>query len=462
MTRFREMTEADYQDVARIICEAFTRPAGRFGVTRDTCAVFPAKYTTQSLRHDLNAGRRFYVLEDIEDADVLGCVCLRTVADSVEVSRLAVEPSLQNRRYGSSLLDHAMKQVEAEGAALARLFIFAQSTELRQWFEKRQFVVVDSFELNDTPEPLSLMLRVTRGDVPSHVQLLDKSHEAQLERFLLSHLDSSAMLLSNLRKGGIIDEGKPRQATYLGALRGGQVIGVVALCWNGTILVQAPEMLDELARTLAATATRPIEGLIALADQARRVTQVLDLPTGRDHRVMMDSHEYLYGLDLDQLRVPESLAFRCRRVEARDVPLLTDWMVDFDIESLNRRLPRAEVEATLVRIAEERDNRWVLEGADGLLSTTGFNAATAEIVQVGGVYTPPPYRGRHYARCAVAASLLEARAQGVKRTVLFTAHENFPAQRAYEAIGYERVGEFQLLLFKHAVEAHLIVPSFQM
>lgn len=463
MTRFREMIEGDYPVAAQIIREAFLQPARRFGVSRDTCPVHPAQYTVESLRRDLGAGRRFFVLEDIdgEDADLLGCVCLRSVEDSVEISRLAVEPALQNRGHGSALLAHAMKQIEAEGAALARLFIFAGSPELMRWFEERQFVTVDTLEVNDTPAPLSMMVRVLRGNVPPHVRLLDKVDEPRLEGFLLKHLDSSAMLLSNLRKGGIVYEAKPRQATYLGGFRGEELVGVIALCWNGMILAQAPEMLDELSRTLAATATRPIEGVIALADQAHRLTQILDLPSGRDPRVMMDSHEFLYGLDLEKLRVPETLAgFRCRRVEARDVPLLTDWMIDFDIESLNRRLPRADVEASLVRIAEEHDNRWVLEGPDGLLSTTGFNAATAEVVQVGGVYTPPPYRARQYARCAVAASLLEARGQGVKRTVLFTAHENVPAQHAYEALGYERVGEFQLLLFKHPVQAHLIVPAF--
>jgi predicted GNAT family acetyltransferase len=462
MTRFRPVTEIDLPIVAEIIREAYVQPAKRFAVTRDTCPVHPAHYTLQSLRRDIAAGRRCYVLEDTEE-DVVGCVCMRTVGQEVEISRLAVEPTLQGRGYGSALLDAAMKLAEAEQATAANLFLFAQSPELLKWFRQRGFVRTDTFEVNDVPAPLSRMVRVLKGSTPPEIRMLVPGDEPSLEQLLLSRLDSSAMLLSNLRNGGIVNEGKPRQATYLGAFRDGKLVGVVALCWNGMLLLQAPEMLDQLARTIAATTNRGIEGIVASADQAQRVTQVLSLPTGKHPQVMMDSYEYLYGLDLDQLRVPEPLAdgmYRCRRVQARDVPVLTDWMVEYELESLNRRMSRSQVEAGLVQVAEEHDNRWILEGSDGLLSTTGFNAATAEVAQVGGVYTPPALRARKYARCAVAASLLEARGKGVKRSVLFTAHENIPAQRAYEAIGYKRVGEFRLLMFKSPIEPRLIVPAF--
>lgn len=75
-----------------------------------------------------------------------------------------------------------------------------------------------------------------------------------------------------------------------------------------------------------------------------------------------------------------------------------------------------------------------------------FNAALPDVVQVGGVWTPPPWRRRGYARAVVAGSLLAARAEGVPRSVLFTGEENIPAQRAYAAIGYRRVGDWGLLV----------------
>ena len=94
---------------------------------------------------------------------------------------------------------------------------------------------------------------------------------------------------------------------------------------------------------------------------------------------------------------------------------------------------------------------WILEH-DGLrVSSTAFNAETAEYVQVGGVYTPPKLRSRGYARAIVAQSLLDARAAGAKRGVLFTGRDNSSAQRAYEALGFAYVGDYCILLLKEQI-----------
>ena len=95
-----------------------------------------------------------------------------------------------------------------------------------------------------------------------------------------------------------------------------------------------------------------------------------------------------------------------------------------------------------------RGEIWLLEEAGRPVSTTGFNATLDEAVQVGGVWTPPRLRGRGYARAAVAASLLEARSAGVRRSVLFTGPENLPAQKAYEALGFRQVGSYRLVLLR--------------
>ena len=66
---------------------------------------------------------------------------------------------------------------------------------------------------------------------------------------------------------------------------------------------------------------------------------------------------------------------------------------------------------------------------------------------MGGVFTPPEFRRRGYARAVVAASLLEARAGGVSTGILFTGAENVAAHRAYVALGFRIVGTYRLLLF---------------
>jgi predicted GNAT family acetyltransferase len=83
-----------------------------------------------------------------------------------------------------------------------------------------------------------------------------------------------------------------------------------------------------------------------------------------------------------------------------------------------------------------------------LVAYAGYNATTPRCVQIGGVWTPPPLRRRGYARAAVAGALVAARDRGVARSILFTGVENRAAQSAYTALGYERVGDYGLVLFR--------------
>jgi predicted GNAT family acetyltransferase len=42
--------------------------------------------------------------------------------------------------------------------------------------------------------------------------------------------------------------------------------------------------------------------------------------------------------------------------------------------------------------------------------------------------------------------LLEAKQEGVRQGILFTEITNHPAQRAYEALGFRRIGDYGLIL----------------
>ena len=94
----------------------------------------------------------------------------------------------------------------------------------------------------------------------------------------------------------------------------------------------------------------------------------------------------------------------------------------------------------------EANNLWVLEEAGRLVSMTSFNATLPDMAQVGGVFTPGQWRGRGHGRAVVAGSLLDARAAGVVEAILFTEAENHPAQRAYEALGFERIGDYGMVM----------------
>ena len=70
-------------------------------------------------------------------------------------------------------------------------------------------------------------------------------------------------------------------------------------------------------------------------------------------------------------------------------------------------------------------------------------------MQVGGVYTPPGLRGRGQARRAVALHMQELRGEGVQTAILFAS--GAAACRAYEAIGFRRIGTYSLAILEEPV-----------
>ena len=280
------------------------------------------------------------------------------------------------------------------------------------------------------------------------IRILQPGDETALEDFLLPRLQSSMFLIGNSRAAGLRDRGKPLQGTYAGALSGGRLVGLVAHYWNGNLILQAPEVLEALVEAALRASGRDLRGLIGPAGQVGRAKQSLGLA---DNQVQWDETENLYHLDLAGLVVPEPLRsgrLQARRCEPHDLDLLTRWRVGFSLESLGAkdtsqlwRQCRASVQRSLAD-----GQTWLLMDRDRPVSTSSFNTAIDEAVQVGGVWTPLDLRRRGYGRSVVAASLLDARAGGVSQAILFTGVRNIPAQRAYVALGFRHTGDYRLLL----------------
>jgi predicted GNAT family acetyltransferase len=127
---------------------------------------------------------------------------------------------------------------------------------------------------------------------------------------------------------------------------------------------------------------------------------------------------------------------------------LCAWRLAYDIETLGATdSVESRERAAEVLDAQIADAHvWVAVNQGQLVSLSAFNAALPDIVQLGGIYTPPEFRGRGYAKAAVVASLLAARDRGATRAVLFT--DNPSAARSYEAVGFQRVGDYGLILLR--------------
>lgn len=277
---------------------------------------------------------------------------------------------------------------------------------------------------------------------------LTVADQPAVDAFLALHRDSSMFLRFNLRRAGIAYSGAPGSAHYVGAFREGSLVGVAAHGWNGMVLMQAPAHVTQLVRLVVAESGREVKGFSGEMPQVREAQSALGLAGAE---AMMDEDEGLYALDLTDLAVPGLLASGevvCRPPRAAERGILCAWRVSYNIEALgasdtpeNRRSAESFLDAQMAD-----GNAWVALAGHELVSLGAFNAALPDIVQLGGIYTPPEYRCRGFGRAVVAASLLAARERGVSRAVLFT--KNPAAARAYEALGFRRIGDYALVLLR--------------
>lgn len=146
-----------------------------------------------------------------------------------------------------------------------------------------------------------------------------------LERFLYTRLESSLLLLNNLRASGIVDGAEPFRARYRASVSAdGAITGVAAHCWNGMLLLQAPESAGTLAGELLGRGERPLVGIVGPVAQVEEALAAADAP----RPPLKDSTEVLYALSLGELLPPESLvggALAVRPATAADVDTVGGW-----------------------------------------------------------------------------------------------------------------------------------------
>jgi predicted GNAT family acetyltransferase len=285
------------------------------------------------------------------------------------------------------------------------------------------------------------------------IRILKPGDEAALEAFLLPRVESSMFLIGNMRAAGLTDRGRAYEGTYAAAFEDQEVAGVAAHYWNQSLVLQAPIHLNTLWQAAVEASGRPMKGLLGPDDQVSAVEGALDIDASN---VQLDETEKLYDLRLDELSVPDSLGsgeLTGRRIEAHDLDLVTSWRTAYACEALGEEdgpQLRAGCRASVERSIEEQ-RTWVVEDHGVPVACSSFNTVIGEAVQVGGVWTPPELRSRGYGRAAVAASLLDARAEGAAKAILFTGEDNIAAQRAYVALGFRQVGRYRMLLLRSPI-----------
>lgn len=275
----------------------------------------------------------------------------------------------------------------------------------------------------------------TEGEIP------------EVKAFLLPRAAQSMFPLANLRNHGLNREHRHSPNFWL-TRQNGEITDVLTLTKGGLVLPQCPNKdWSDLHEPLAG---KELTGIIGPADQCRSFLSA----TGLDEAPKsLDHDEPQYELNLADLIDVDGIGSIVPLAEA-DKEQMIQWRRDYEIETLNAAADTARktAERDYESYCEAQSHVALMDG-DTALCTTGFNARLPEIVQIGGVYTPPEHRRQGHARRAVALHLEQAREQGVKRATLFSANEY--ASRAYQAIGFTYVGQWTLCLFDGKHRAHV-------
>jgi RimJ/RimL family protein N-acetyltransferase len=254
-------------------------------------------------------------------------------------------------------------------------------------------------------------------------------------RFLQAHEATSMFPIGNLLGSG------PATESWV-FTTGGSITGFLGLTEFGNLLPQAPDADWQQAR--AALAGRSVTSLAGPPDQCHALQAALGLqeaPT-RLHKI-----EPGYSLDLSQMTMPDCSGLHLTPIRKADLPLVTQWRAAALIETMGFTPEAAPAEALRQVLVWQKDNRHrILWRGETPLSLAGANAEIPQVLQVGGVYTPPALRNQGFARRAVALMLAEAQGRGIARALLFAASE--AAARAYIALGFQRSHDFGLTMFR--------------
>lgn len=274
------------------------------------------------------------------------------------------------------------------------------------------------------------------------------------DRFLTPHTPWLYFMRSNIRRAGMSFYGEPYQAEYLAVWRDGEMCGVIAHSWLGSLQCfipeyeSAPTLLKGLA-DLRRQRPRPMTCILGIPDHVELLHRYYDFYPR--HFRDRDGLDDLYTITLAEMRLPQALTeaeCRVRLATVQDTELLIAWRCDFNVETIGERRGEemmAKARTEIERRIDEAD-LFVLEIGGAVVSFCGAGGFLQNWKIVGPVWTPPELRGRGYARAVVAGALQKLQAKGTRHAVLFTGNPH--AARAYQAIGFDRIGDWKLDYFK--------------
>jgi predicted GNAT family acetyltransferase len=274
------------------------------------------------------------------------------------------------------------------------------------------------------------------------LRMAEDADAAALDVFLAQYAETSMFLRGNLAAHGLDNADHRHGTTYWLQERDGIV--AVAACSNGGYLMcQAPEadsaFWQAAARVLEG---RSINGMTGVPDQVDAWADALGLTR---QAFSVKETEPLYRLDLTQIVHPKMVGLELRKPEIDDADMLADWFRGYAHDTGITPTDGASGEVAADVFTRHPAARILMRWGEAV-AMTSLNAQVDGTVQVGGVYVSSTKRGQGFAGAVVALQLAELAVGTAHTAILFAA--NAAAARAYERIGFCRVGSYEVAILE--------------
>lgn len=279
------------------------------------------------------------------------------------------------------------------------------------------------------------------------IRQIEDANESDALHFLNQYEETSQFLINNMKAYGPVLTEHHNSGNFKVVVKDQSIIGVFCLTRRGNLLIQSSEVLPaKLIIEDCETEEHSVRGFIG--DWAS-VEPIYDLykKQNSNYQPTYFSKEFLYRLELNS---DDKSLIHDPRVRFLQESDFEQWVVQSEAYNEELNIP-SDLTRDQMRIdfrQKVKERVWWGMFVDGkLLSRSALNSNGDGIGQVGGVFTPKDLRKSGYAKATMLHMLRDCiEVHGHKKSILFTGETDIPAQRLYESIGYERIGDFALIL----------------
>lgn len=223
----------------------------------------------------------------------------------------------------------------------------------------------------------------------------------------------------------------------------GPVVAAVQTPPHNLILSHASQLdIHALTETLANQNAR-FPGVVGPSDVASSFADGWTQMTGQKPVEYMD--QIIYALT--RVVPPAPVEGEFRAAQKGEEKMFAGWIKAFAVDTL----PKSEHldDAAALRRAEEMIRAgavffWCVKGRP---VSKAVVSGTDKIARIGGVYTPPEFRGHGYASAVVARLSQQQLDQGKKMCCLYADARNPVSNSIYRKIGYEFVSRSSMYVF---------------